>query len=60
MLPGARAVLQDFLGTKNPKYSTRFKETERQSDTTGYDRYYQNNFSGFKMLKPEEFKKDSD
>ena len=25
MLPGARAVLQDFLGTKNPKYSTRFK-----------------------------------
>jgi len=59
MLPGARAVLQDFLGTKNPKYSTRFKETERQNDTTGYDRYYQNNFSGFKMLKPEEFKKDS-
>ena len=27
MLPGARAVLQDFLGTENPKYNTRFKVT---------------------------------
>ena len=25
MLPGAKALLQDFLGTENPKYSTRFK-----------------------------------
>ena len=29
--------------------------TERRADTTGYDRYYQNNFSGFEVLKPEEF-----
>ena len=61
ILPGARGILQDFLGIKNskPKYNTEFKVTDRKMDTTGFDRYYQNTFSGLTVHKPEEFKKGS-
>ena len=61
ILPGARRFLQDFLslGSQSPKYNTKFKVTDRRSDTSGFDRYYQHNFSGFNVLKPEEFKKGS-
>ena len=61
MLPGARAYLKDFLGIENskPRYNTEFKETDRKMDTTGYDRYYQYQMSGFSLHKPEEFKKGS-
>ena len=58
-LQGARDILKDFLSIKNPKpkYSTEFQVTDRKFDSTGYDRVYRYEFSGFQPLYAKEFKK---
>ena len=63
-LPGARGILQDFLGTQNPfpKYNTKIETNESSmGDTTGYDRAYvmSPDTHGLKVERPKEFKKTS-
>ena len=62
-LPGARGILQDFLGTQNPfpKYNTNVGSCESSlGDTSGYDRAYMLSpqiTHGLSGARPKEFKK---